>query len=101
MLTIIYQMSSPNHPSPTLRAQDGATFGRLLRRERKALGRTLGDVAEMVGTSRQTVADLEAGKNVGLHIVFGVLAALGKMVAVTDARPDLESIRALMEHELE
>lgn len=31
------------------------------------------------------------------HIVFATLAAIGKMVAITDSRPDLETIRALME----
>ena len=57
---------------------------------------TQDDVAAAVGTRRQTIADLEGGRNVGSHIVFAVLAALGKMVAITDARPDLETIRAMV-----
>jgi len=80
-----------------LRAQDSQTFGRMFRDERKALGKSQDDVAAAVGTRRQTIADLESGKNVGLHIVFAALAAIGKMVSITDARPDLEAIRALME----
>lgn len=80
-----------------LRAQDSQTFGQLLRAERKALGKTQADVAAAIGTRRQTIADLESGKNVGSHIVFAVLAALGKMVAITDARPDLDTIQAIME----
>ena len=83
-----------------LRAQDAATFGRLLRQERKALGRTQSDVAALVGATRQTIADLEDGKNVGIHVAFAALAALGKMVTVTDARPDMEHIRQMMESEL-
>ncbi len=79
-----------------LRAQDSQTFGQMLRDERKALGKTQDDVAAAVGTRRQTIADLEGGRNVGSHIVFAVLAALGKMVAITDARPDLETIRAMV-----
>ncbi|MCW5323452.1 helix-turn-helix transcriptional regulator [Verminephrobacter aporrectodeae] len=80
-----------------LRAQDSRTFGRMLRDERKALGKSQDDVAAAVGTRRQTIADLEHGKNVGSHTVFAVLAAIGKMVAITDARPDLEMIRAMLE----
>ena len=79
------------------RAQDSQTFGRMLRSERKALGKSQDQVAATVGTRRQTIADLENGKNVGSHVLFAVLAALGKMVAITDARPDLETIRALLE----
>jgi transcriptional regulator with XRE-family HTH domain len=83
--------------SKILRAQDGQTFGRMLRDERKTLGKTQDDVAMAIGTRRQTIADLENGKNVGLHIAFAVLATLGKMVSITDARPDLETIRAMVE----
>jgi len=79
-----------------LRAQDSQTFGQMLRDERKALGKSQGDVAAAIGTRRQTIADLENGRNVGSHILFAALAALGKMVAISDARPDLETIRAIM-----
>lgn len=70
-----------------LRAQDGQTFGRMLRAERKALGKTQTDVAVAVGVRRQTIADVEVGKNVGSHVIFAMLAVLGKMVAITDERP--------------
>lgn len=79
------------------RAQDSQSFGRMLRDERKALGKSQADVATAVGTRRQTIADLENGKNVGSHILFAALAAIGKMVAITDARPDLDTIRAMVE----
>ena len=79
------------------RAQDSLTFGRMLRAERKALGKTQSDMAAMVGTRRQTIADLESGKNVGSHVVFAVLAAIGKMVSITDARPDYAMMRAMLE----
>lgn len=80
-----------------LRSQDPISFGKMLRAERKALGKTQAEIARLVQTRRQTIADLENGRNVGSHILFAMLAALGKMVAVTDARPDLETIRALMD----
>jgi transcriptional regulator with XRE-family HTH domain len=83
--------------STILRAQDGVTFGHMLRAERKALGKSQDEVAAAVGVRRQTIADLEHGKNVGSHIVFAALGALGKMVSITDARrPDLETMRAMM-----
>ena len=78
------------------RAQDSATFGEMIRDERKALGKTQDDLATAVGTRRQTIADLESGKNVGSHIVFATLGALGKMVSITDARPDAESMELLL-----
>ena len=53
-----------------LRAQDSQTFGQMLRDERKALGKTQDDVAAAVGTRRQTIADLEVGRNVSLHTVL-------------------------------
>jgi transcriptional regulator with XRE-family HTH domain len=49
-------------------------------------------VAERVGCRRQTIADLEAGRNVALNILMGTLAALGKGLAVIDARVDLERL---------
>ena len=76
-----------------LSAQDCITFGRLLRQERKALGLFQSDVAQQIGTRRQTIIDLEAGKNVGLHVAFAALAALGKRVTITDERPDVEGMR--------
>ncbi len=79
------------------RAQDGQTFGKLMRAERKKLGKTQDQVAKEIGTRRQTVADLESGKNVGSHIIFAVLAANGMMLSISNARPDLDTIRQMIE----
>lgn len=78
------------------RAQDGPTFGRMMRSEREALGKTQEQMAREIGTRRQTIADLESGKNVGSHIIFAVLAANGKMVSISSTRPDLDTIRELV-----
>lgn len=67
-------------------------LGALLRAERKARGRSQEWIAERVGCRRQTIADLEAGRNVALNVVMGALAALGKGLAVVDARVDLEHL---------
>ncbi len=67
-------------------------LGVLVRAERKARGRAQEWVAKRVGCRRQTIADLEAGRNVALNVVMGALAALGKGLAVVDARVDLEHL---------
>ena len=78
------------------RAQDAITFGKLVRAERKALGFTQEKLAHSLGIRRQSLMDLEAGKNVGIHFAFAVLGGLGKMVSITDARPDMETIRVML-----
>jgi len=78
-------------------AQDSQSFGRMLRRERRTLGKTQQEVAATIGTRRQTIAELERGGNVGSFTLFAVLAALGKGVMVTDAgRPDMDTIAAML-----
>ena len=67
-------------------------LGALIRAERKARGRSQEWIAERVGCRRQTIADLEAGRNVALNVVMGALAALGKGLAVVDAHVDLEHL---------
>ena len=67
-------------------------LGDRVRAERKARGRSQAWIAERVGCRRQTIADLEAGRNVALNILVGTLAALGKGIAVVDARVELEHL---------
>ena len=67
-------------------------LGIRIRAERKARGRSQAWIAERVGCRRQTIADLEAGRNVALNILMGTLAALGKGLAIVDARIDLERL---------
>jgi len=52
-------------------------------------------VAERVGVRRQTIADLEAGRNVALNVLMGAVAALGKGLAIVDARADLERLEEI------
>jgi DNA-binding XRE family transcriptional regulator len=72
-----------------LNAQDLSSW---LRSERKAQGRSQAWVAARVGCRRQTIVDLEAGRNVELNALFGTLAALGKGLAIVDARVDVERL---------
>lgn len=74
---------------PLLNTRD---LGKRIRAERKARGRTQAWVAERVGCRRQTIADLEAGRNVALSTLVGALASLGKALTVVDARIDLERL---------
>ena len=70
-------------------------LGALVRAERKARGRTQAWIAERTGYRRQTIADLEAGRNVELKVLLGSLAALGKSLAVTDARVDIDRLQEI------
>jgi HTH-type transcriptional regulator / antitoxin HipB len=76
-------------------AYSAKDVGSLVRAERKARGRTQEWVAERVGCRRQTIADLEAGRNVALNILMGALAALGKGLTVVDARVELEQLKEI------
>ncbi len=70
-------------------------LGALIRAERKARGRTQEWVAERVGCRRQTIADLEAGRNVALSILMGALTALGKGLSIVDARVEIEHLEEI------
>lgn len=74
-------------------------LGIQLRAERKAQGRNQAWIADQVGCRRQTIIDLEAGRNVELNILFGALAALGKGLAVVDARIDVERLNEVFRDE--
>jgi transcriptional regulator with XRE-family HTH domain len=73
-------------------AYSAQELGALVRAERKARGRSQEWVAQRVGCRRQTLADLEAGRNVALNILIGALTALGKGLAIVDARIELERL---------
>jgi transcriptional regulator with XRE-family HTH domain len=76
-------------------AYSARELGALVRAERKARGRSQEWIAERVGCRRQTIADLEAGRNVALNILMGALAALGKGTAIVDARVELERLEEI------
>lgn len=61
-------------------------LGQAIRAQRVAAQRSQHDLALALGVRRQTVADLEAGRNVGLHVALGALANLGLADAL--AMPD-------------
>jgi len=76
-------------------AYSAKQLGALIRAERKARGRSQEWIAERVGCRRQTIADLEAGRNVALHIVMATLTALGKGLSIVDARVELEQLEEI------
>jgi HTH-type transcriptional regulator/antitoxin HipB len=77
---------------PALTAKE---LGERIRAEREARGRSQSWVAERVGVRRQTIADLEAGRNVALNVLMGAVAAIGKGLAIVDARADLERLEEI------
>jgi DNA-binding XRE family transcriptional regulator len=74
-------------------------LGILLRSERKAQGRTQAWIADQIGCRRQTIVDLEAGRNVEVNNLFGALAALGKGLAIVDARIDVDRLHEVFPDE--
>ena len=74
-------------------------FGELFRAEREALGMTQQDVARVVGWRRQTIGDLEDGKNVGLMTVFMALSAIRKSISIKSSSLELEDIATFLEEE--
>jgi len=70
-----------------------------MRSERRAQGRSQAWIAARVGCRRQTIIDLEAGRNVELNVLFGALAALGKGLGVVDARIDVERLHEVFRDE--
>ena len=73
-------------------AYSATDLGALIRAERKARGRSQEWIAQRVGCRRQTIADLEAGRNVALNILMGALTALGKGLSIIDARVEIEQL---------
>lgn len=72
----------PNIMKPILNVKD---LGERIRWERKAQARTQSWVANVVGCRRQTIADLESGRNVGITQLVRTTSALGKALAIVDA----------------
>jgi DNA-binding XRE family transcriptional regulator len=74
-------------------------FGEMFRAEREALGMTQQDVARVVGCRRQTIGDLEDGKNVGLMTVFMALSAIRKSLSIKSSSLELEDVASFLEEE--
>lgn len=79
-------------PNPLINARD---LGRAFKAERRALGKTQQDIADRTHYRRQTIVDLEAGRNVSLHTLFAALAALGKGLVIVDTRLDLDQLQRM------
>lgn len=67
--------------------QNLAAFGAAIRQQRKALGLTQEEVARRVGCRRQTIVELEGGKNVRLDLALAAMTALGHGLQVVPALP--------------
>lgn len=73
-------MSIPSH-SP-------AAVGEQIRQRRKLAGLTQESLAHAAGVKRRVVADLEAGRNVGTHVLLTVLSRLGERIEIVPDDPD-------------
>lgn len=87
---------NPNYPHAMFSC---SALGSAFRAERKALHQTQAGIAKRVGCRRQTIADIEAGKNVEMHTLMAALSALGKGLRIVDARVDLDNLAAMFPDE--
>lgn len=69
-----------------------SALGDAFKQNRRALGLTQQALADRTGCRRQTIADVEAGKNVGLHTLLALLAAMDKAVIIVSKRLDLDRL---------
>lgn len=91
-----------NMPSPLpSKAFNTADFGALFRRERRALGKTLAQVAEVAGVRRQTISDMEQGKSVSTLTALAALSAIGKAIEIVDARYEIDKMPDFMDDDSE
>ncbi len=67
-------------------------IGQVLRQQRRAMGYTQDQVAQSLDVRRQTIADLENGKNVGSHLLLGALTYLGLNFDASPPKPYQKSI---------
>lgn len=74
-----------------------ADLGKAFRANRCALKKTQETIAQCVGCRRQTIADIEAGKNVEIYTLIAALSALGKGLEIVDARVDVDRISELFD----
>jgi DNA-binding XRE family transcriptional regulator len=69
----------------------------MFRLERKTVGLTQQQMADSVKCKRQTISDLEGGRNVGLLTTFIALSTIGKTLAIQDNTFDLDELRLFLE----
>lgn len=74
-------------------------FGKRIRKTRKSLGKSQSWLAERAGCRRQTIVDLENGRNTTLATVFTVLRAMGKRLAIVDEMPAMEELQMIYQEE--
>ena len=94
----MFEITNMTKPAylPT-RARTPLDFGQMFCAERKAVGMTQLQVAQSVGCRRQTISDLEAGKNIGLLTIFTALSAIGKTIAIQSNHFDLVELNLFLE----
>ncbi|MEY2341471.1 helix-turn-helix transcriptional regulator [Acidithiobacillus sp. IBUN Pt1247-S3] len=81
-------------PFPLFTTQD---WGEAIRKERRARGWSQAEFARMCGRRRQTIIDLEKGRNVSLYTFRIALITLGKGIRIeTIGRVELERLAEIL-----
>lgn len=83
------------------RISTAVELGAAIRATRSALGKTQNQLATQIGCRRQTIGDLEAGRNVEVYTLMYILAALGKGLHIVDVFPELDQLGEMFREEEE
>ncbi len=78
-MTITYDSST---------AETLAEIGRRIKAERIAMSKTQEELAEMTNLSRNTISNVETGKDVSFSTIIDVLRALGRLQSLEIMIPD-------------
>lgn len=78
----VQKMYYKTYMNPLIPSHSPAAVGEQIRQRRKLAGLTQESLARVAGVNRRVVADLEAGRNVGTHVLLTVLSRLGERIEI-------------------
>ncbi len=88
---ILNIMSDPSEKEPL-------RIGQLLRSKRKGKGLNQQGLARKMGVRRQTIADLENGRNVGSHLLYAVIKEFNLHFTLESKAPSESETKRLNNH---
>jgi transcriptional regulator with XRE-family HTH domain len=78
--------------------KEHTSIGQCLRSKRKDKGLNQQDLAHKIGVRRQTIADLENGKNVGIHLLYALIKEFNLHVTLDPKATSANETKRLNNH---
>jgi transcriptional regulator with XRE-family HTH domain len=79
-------------------AKEHENIGQCLRSKRKHKGLNQQDLAHKIGVRRQTIADLENGRNVGIHLFYAVIKEFNLQLTLEPKAASAHETKILYNH---